>query len=102
MGLIGFSLPIVLVAGNSLLFDGDVKGSISSYYYTPMRGVFVGSLCVLAVFFLSYQHRPLPNFRWDNIVSTCASLAALGVAFFPTASQAQNASGGERPLRSCI
>jgi hypothetical protein len=95
VGVIAFLLPIVLVGGNWLFFDTDVKGSISAYYYTPMGGVFVGSLCALAVFFLSYNYRPLPNFKWDNVLSTVASLAALGVAFFPTANEAEEAAGGE-------
>jgi hypothetical protein len=98
VGVIAFFLPIVLVGGNWIFFDGDVQGSISAYYYTPMGGVFVGSLCALAVFFLSYNHRPLPNFNRDNFFSTLASIAALGVAFFPTANEAETATGGEKTI----
>jgi hypothetical protein len=95
VGLIAFFLPVVLVGGNWLFFDGGVEGSISAYYYTPLGGVFVGSLCALAVFFLSYNYRPLPGFKWDRLLSNIASVAALGVAFFPTASDAEEAAGGE-------
>ncbi len=98
VGVIAFCLPIVLVVGNWILFNGALQGSISAYYYTSMGNVFVGTLCALAVFFLSYHHRPLPKFKLDNILSTFASVAALGVAFFPTASDAEEATGGEKTV----
>lgn len=98
VGFIAFFLPVVLVGGNWLFFGGDLKGSISEYYYTPLGGVFVGSLCALAVFFLSYNYRPLPGFTWDRLLSNIASVAALGVAFFPTASEAEEAAGGESTI----
>lgn len=94
VGFIAFFLPIVLVAGNLLFFEGRIRGSISAYYYTPLGGVFVGGLCALAVFFLSYNYRALPGFNWDRLLSNIASIAALGVAFFPTASEADEAAGG--------
>jgi len=50
-----------------------------------MGNVFVGALCALGVFFLSYQHRPLPGYELDNRLSYGASAAAIGVALFPTA-----------------
>jgi uncharacterized membrane protein len=98
VGFIAFLLPIVLVGGNWLFFDGRINGSISSYYYTPLGGVFVGSLCALAVFFLSYNYRALPGFNLDRLLSNVASVAALGVAFFPTASEADDAAGGESAI----
>ena len=70
VGVIALMLPIVLVGVNFVFFDHDVKGSISEYYYTPVGSVFVGSLCALAVFFLSYNHRPLPNYKVDNYLSS--------------------------------
>jgi len=50
-----------------------------------MGNVFVGALCALGVFFLSYQHRPLPGYELDNRLSYGASAAAIHVALFPTA-----------------
>jgi hypothetical protein len=96
VGLIAVSLPFVVAVGNLVLFRGDFEGSISAYYHTHMGDYFVGSLFALAVFFLSYNYRPLPKFKLDNILSTFASVAAVGVAFFPTASDAGTASGGEK------
>src|ERR671918_656626 len=78
-----------------VLFGGEFQGSISAYYHTHTADYFVGSLFALAVFFLSYNYRPLPKYKVDNVLSTFASVAALGVAFFPTANDAVTASGGE-------
>jgi hypothetical protein len=98
VGVIAFALPILLVGLNYFFFEADVKGSISEYYFTPVGTVFVGSLCALAVFFLSYNYRPLPNFRWDNWLSTAATVCALGVAFFPTTEDADTATAGEASI----
>jgi hypothetical protein len=95
VGVIAVSLPIVVVVGN-FLFGGELLGSISAYYYTPMGSVFVGSLCALAVFLLSYNYNPLPEFELDDKLSTVASVVTLGVAFFPTTRYSVTASGGEQ------
>jgi hypothetical protein len=96
VGLIAVSLPLVVAVGNRVFFDGELQGSISAYYHTGMGDYFVGSLFALAVFFLSYNYRPLPKFQLDNLLSTLASVAAVCVAFFPTASDAATATGGEK------
>ena len=98
VGVIAVLLVPVLVVGNAVWGDGWLEGSISSYYYTPMRNVFVGSLCALAVFFLSYNYRPLPNFRIDNLLSTAASAVTIGVALLPTTSNVGTASGTEKAV----
>jgi hypothetical protein len=96
VGLIAVSLPFVLALGNLAFGADELQGSISGYYHTRMGDVFVGSLFALAVFFLSYNYRPLPGFNRDNMLSTFASVAAVGVALFPTASHADIASSGEK------
>jgi hypothetical protein len=95
VGLIAVLLAPVLVAGNAA-FGGPWKGSISAYYYTRMGNVFVGALCALAVFFLSYNYRALDGFRHDRILSNLACVMALGVALFPTASDGADAHGWTR------
>lgn len=98
VGVIAVFLPFTLAVGNLVLGGKGLKGSISAYYYTRMGNVFVGSLCALAVFFLSYNYRPLPAFDLDNTLSKVASVAALGVAFFPTTSDKITASHGEKAV----
>jgi hypothetical protein len=85
VGGIAVALPFVVAIGNFALGGDGFRGSISAYYYTPMGNVFVGALCALGVFFLSYQHKPLPGYELDNHLSYGASAAAIGVALFPTA-----------------
>ncbi len=63
VGVIAVSLPFVLIIGNRALTGDELESSISAYYHTPMGGVFVGALCALAVFFVSYNYKPLPGFN---------------------------------------
>lgn len=55
IGYLGIALPFILVFGNMLLNKPGIQSSISSYYYTPMRDVFVGTMCAIAVFMMSYK-----------------------------------------------
>src|SRR4051812_42468041 len=96
IGVIAVALPFVLVIGNRLLSGDELETSISAYYHTSMGDVFVGALAALAVFFLSYNYKPLPGFNLDNKLSTLATVAALGVAFFPTTSDASVATQSEQ------
>jgi hypothetical protein len=80
VGWIGILLPIVLYAGNAIVFSAGRPDSMSGYYYTPMRNVFVGTLCALGVFLVAYE-------GYDNIerwVTNVAGFAAIGVALCPT------------------
>ena len=53
VGIIGTALPFVLAFGKILLEGPGIQNSISSYYHTGMRDVFVGSLCAIAGFLMS-------------------------------------------------
>ncbi|RZT87682.1 hypothetical protein EV383_4608 [Pseudonocardia sediminis] len=79
VGIIGIALPFVLAIGNLLLTGEGLRSSISSYYYTGMRDVFVGSLCAVGVFLFCYRYEQ-PDDRLGNL----AGVAAIGVALFPT------------------
>jgi hypothetical protein len=74
-------LPIVLLIGVHVLFPSEagVK-SISHYYHTGMRDVFVGALCATAVFLYFYVGYD----RGDQITTSIAATLALGVSWFPT------------------
>jgi hypothetical protein len=80
IGLIGIGLPVVLIVGNLFWPPAAVLASISGYFYSPLRGVFVGSLCAVGVFLLSYRGIGLV----DDLISNVAAVAAVGVALFPT------------------
>lgn len=80
VGLIGIALPFVLAIGTLLLEGSGLRGSVSSYYYTSMGDVFVGSMCAIAVFLMSYRGYE----RRDDLAGSLACVFALGVALFPT------------------
>lgn len=84
VGLIGIALPFVLALGEFLVDDWGLRGSVSSYYYSSMGDVFVGSLCAIAVFLMSYRGYE----RRDDFAGNLACIFALGVALFPTTPEA--------------
>jgi hypothetical protein len=88
VGIIGMSLPFVLVFGKWLFESPGIQNSISAYYYTGMRNVLVGSLCAIGVFLFSYR-----GYKTDGPAGILASIFSIGVALFPTAPEG-NASAG--------
>ena len=81
VGYLGIALPFVLAFGGMLLYGSGLQRSISSYYYTGMRDVFVGILCAIAVFLMSYKGYE----RNDDLAGDLACIFAVGVALFPIA-----------------
>ena len=80
VGYLGILLPALLAAGNWLIFSGGLRQSVSDYYYTGMRGVLVGGLCVIGAFLIAYYGYD----RWDKLFTNAAGIGAVGVALFPT------------------
>lgn len=81
IGIIGIALPFVLAFGSIIIFGKPgIQSSISSYYYSDMGDVFVGGLCAIAVFLMSYRGYE----RQDDIAGDLACVLAIGVALFPT------------------
>jgi hypothetical protein len=80
IGFIGIFLPLVLALGKIFIEGPGIQGSISAYYYTVMRNVFVGSLCAIGVFLVSYRYQ-----KHDIVTAVLAGIFAIGVALFPTA-----------------
>ncbi|MHB1592625.1 MAG: hypothetical protein ACYCO9_11355 [Streptosporangiaceae bacterium] len=80
IGWIGVLLPIALIVGQVIFFSRVIPGSVSDYYYTHMRNFFVGSLCAIGVFLLSYEGYD----DWDERITGLAGLGAIGTAFSPT------------------
>ncbi|MEM7097775.1 MAG: hypothetical protein AAF541_05895 [Pseudomonadota bacterium] len=81
VGLIGFVLPFALYLRASIFDHYPGLPSISSYYHSSGQDIFVGSLCIIAMFLLTYHGKATA----DRRVSTIGGIAALGIAFFPTA-----------------
>lgn len=81
VGVIGIALPFVLAFGGMALLEKPaIESSVSHYYHTGMRDVFVGSLCAIGVFLFSYRGYD----RRDNRAGNLACAFAIGVALVPT------------------
>ncbi len=81
IGILGMALPFTVSLGARILFHTGIQSSISSYYYTGMRDVFVGSLFAIGFFMLSYRGYE----RRDDIAGDLVCCFAIGVALFPIA-----------------
>ena len=79
IGVIAVLLPFALILVNWAIGHG-VQSSVSGYYYTPMRNIFVGSLCAIGVFLISYDGYDLA----DRTITDVAGLCAICIACFPT------------------
>lgn len=80
IGYLGMAIPFALALGGVLIFGLGIQGSISGYYHTGMRDIFVGDLCAVGVFLWGYKGY---NFK-DNLAADIAGVSAIGVALFPT------------------
>lgn len=85
LGVLGLTLPFVLLIGG-LLQEFGIEPTISDFYYTIYRDFYVGSLCAIGVFLVSYRgYRREPGEVFDDDwLATAAGIGAFGMAFFPT------------------
>ena len=80
VGSLGIGLPFVLSIASFVCMDATmVKCSISAYYGSEMRDIFVGIMCVIGVFLFAYKGYD----AWDDRASHLAGVSAVGVALFP-------------------
>ena len=85
VGYLGILLPVLVVIGGGLAPGHEIRDSISDYYYSNMRDLFVGLLCMVGVFLYSYKGYD----RVDDLLTGLSGLLAVGVALFPTRSGEQ-------------
>jgi hypothetical protein len=96
VGWIGTLLPIVLLVGNAISSTAPRPDSMSGYYYTDMRNIFVGALCALGVFLGAYDGYDDVD-RW---ITNIAGLGAIAVALCPTKPAVCTADGAACPASS--
>lgn len=85
LGMLGFSLPVLLAAAGLLSGDG-IQPSISEFYFTSAGDILVGVLSAIGVFLWAYrgfERRP-DEFFSDYVISRLAVVGAVGVALIPT------------------
>jgi len=80
VGIIGLLMPIIVRIGAYYFEKIPSNTSISAYYYTSMRDVFVGSLAAIGVFLFCYRGPDLQ----DNVLTNLAGLCAAAIGLFPT------------------
>ncbi len=80
IGILGTALPIIVVTGGFIQNGFVIQGSISGYYYTNMRDFFVGLLCGVSLFLISYKGYE----KIDDFIGNISGLFALGMVIFPT------------------
>jgi hypothetical protein len=91
IGILGIGFPVVLVVGSVTCGHClEIQSSISAYYHTNMRNIFVGILCAIAFFLFAYKGYE----NADAVAGNLGCIFALGVVFFPTSIT--------DPLTSCL
>jgi len=80
VGIVAISLPFAVSIPVWLLKNHSLEPSISCYYYTGSRNLFVGSLCAVGMFMLCCR-----GYDWyDEVAGIFSAICAIGVAFCPT------------------
>ena len=84
IAFLGLFLPASMLVW-SLLTRSSIRGSLSEYYYTPVRDLMVGTLITMAVFLWSYRgfSDRDDDLRADRRVGKIAAAAAVIIAFAP-------------------
>lgn len=84
LGILGFILPIVVAFGAWIVFGTGLQGTLSNYYHTHMRDVFVGAIWAIAFILYSYKGYD----RGDDWVGNLACIFAIGLSLFPATKDA--------------
>jgi hypothetical protein len=91
IGIIGILLPFILTIGAKFFGHcNEMQPSISHYYYSIMHIVFVGLLCLMGGFLITYRG----NSKFENNTSNLAGFCAICVAIFPTNFNGFRGAGG--------
>jgi hypothetical protein len=84
VGLFFLLLPVAIIFLDKALFNESPfpRGSISAYYYSGVRDLFVIMLSSTGAFLIAYK---VAERNLDNLASAAAGLCAVAIALFPTA-----------------
>lgn len=102
VGVLGVTLPITLVLVDWFFLNDPelIRGSMSAYYHSAARDLFVGGLVSTGVVLVGYMFW---NWKtWDFVLSSIGGTAVLFVAFFPTARPSDGDVGCERLVSSGV
>ena len=79
LGMLAFVLPLLLGPFGFLVLGIAIQENMSSYYYTPLRDIFVGTMCAMGIFLFCYHGYD----SLENWTGNLACLSAFGVALCP-------------------
>ena len=79
VGIVGLAVLLAVSVLFQVISDGQLMGSISAYYYTPVRDVFVGVLVALGLSLIAVRGRDV-----EDVLLNLAGMLAAIVAFVPT------------------
>ncbi len=80
LGFMGIGLPILLILCSIVWNNGHIESSISNYYFTRLRDVFVVTLSAMSLFLITYRGRDEVD-RW---ITNMAGIFGFITAFIPT------------------
>lgn len=85
IGIIGLTLPLVFLAG-VVLFGVPMQNSISEFFFTGLREVFVSASAGVGLFLLAYQGYPKRpgEILSDRLLTDIAGASVFATAFIPT------------------
>jgi hypothetical protein len=85
IGLLGVVLPVLLVLVDWWFVDTrrPIRGSMSAYYHSSARDVFVGGLIATGLFLITYMSAKKRTY--DYVLSTTGGVLVILVALLPTA-----------------
>lgn len=84
VGSLGVALPLVVILVDKFAYEeGPLpRGSVSVYYYSGARDLFVAIMAAMGVFFVAYK---VAETSLENTLSWLAGLGAITIPLFPTA-----------------
>lgn len=83
VGSLGIALPLVVILVDKFLYEeGPLpRGSVSVYYYSGARDLFVSIMAATGIFFIAYK---VAETSLENTLSWLAGLGAITIPLFPT------------------
>ena len=81
LGVVGLTVLLGVSVGLQVADDGAVLGSVSAYYYTPVRSIFVGTLVASGLALIVIQGRAR---RAEDVLLNLAGLLTPVIAVVPT------------------
>jgi hypothetical protein len=85
LGALGIALPVMLLLAG-WMESGRILPSLSDYYHTIQRDIFVGCLFAIGTFLIAYRgHDRVPGETLsDEVLTNLAGFSAIAVALFPS------------------